>query len=232
MKRCPQCNSVFEDEMIFCKQDGTLLGQDGFSLPSDFLPNAETETEQETVLRYQPINIDIEKPNIPQQPQPIEQPQVNPYIPNHGNFPPPSSPKQNRGCLKYSVFLLIGLIIGGGIVLAILGFGYFYLNKSSNANVANNNTNIATNQNTKTSDNKHSQPNPNVDEKSLNGRIIRANAILRSTPNSNSKRVDTLPKNDRIEIIQRRSSTSKWYEIECEHGSRGWIDGYTIEFTN
>ncbi len=241
MKRCPQCNTVFEDELQFCKEDGSPLIEEKLPLPSDFSPVNRDEGEQETVIRHQPISFDISSSdNVPQRTQPTEEPpQVNPYVPDHGNFPPPHPPKQSRSCLKYAIFLVIGLIIGGGVVLAIMGVGFFYMNNVSDANQ---NPEIAAhtenaNQNTektrakKSSNDRHSEPNLEADTAKLNGRIIKNRAVLRSSPSGRARRVDVLPNNDRIAIINRKSSSSKWYQIECEHGSRGWIDGYSIEFT-
>jgi hypothetical protein len=37
--------------------------------------------------------------------------------------------------------------------------------------------------------------------------------------------------NDRIDIIRRENENSPWYQIECEHGTGGWMHGDTIEFT-
>lgn len=240
MKRCPQCNTVFEDEKIFCTEDGTSLVAEAFAMPSDFSPE-DQGGEQETVIRNQPINIDISNPNIPppEQPQTIQQPLVNPYAPNPGNFSAQVPPKPNRGCLKYSLFLVTGLLIGGGIVLGIMGIGFVYMNTSADRN---RNSNIEeTAQNTLTNDtkdnsnkqstSKHSATNTNADEAKLNGRVIKSQAILRSSPSSGARIIDRLPGDDRIEIVQRKSSTSRWYQVECEHGSSGWVDGYSIEFT-
>ncbi len=245
MKRCPQCNTVFEDEMTYCKEDGTPLVNDSMSLPSDFVPEDHDDDEQETVLRHTPINFDISNPSVPpNQPQTSQsmpqQPQVNPYAPNHGNSIPPTPPKSNRGCLKYSLFLFIGLLLGGGAVLVIMGVGFVYMNVSSNNNrppkiekVEKRKSENNSNRNTRRrSSKKHSEPNTEVDDSKLNGRIIRNRASLKSTPRYRSRTIDRLPKNDRIEIIRRRTPTSSWYEVRCEHGSRGWISGYAIEFTD
>ncbi len=233
--------------MLYCKQDGTPLIAEVFSLPSDFVSDEKDsdEGEQATVLRNQPIHFDISNPKIPdkqtkrQTQVPTAQPQVNQYAPTHGNIPPQVNSKPNRGCLKYTLILLVGLLIGGGIVLALLGFGYFYMNSHAKDDL---NVNTETtvektpakrtdNNSVKKTTDKHSEKNSDVNESSLNGQIIRNSATLRSSPASSGKRIERLPKNDRIEIIKRKSSNSKWYEIECEHGSRGWIDGNLIEFT-
>lgn len=239
MKRCPQCNTVFEAAMLYCKEDGTPLVNEALPMPSDF-SSENGEGEQETIVRNHPITVEIPHKTIPE-PQPTipQQPQVNPYAPNHANYSQPVPPAKNRGCLKYTLILLIGLVIGGGIVLAILGIGFAYMNQSANTDPNSNaaktveKTPVSESKNNSVdaNTNKHSKPNSQINDAKLNGRIIKDAANLRSNASSRAKKIDTLPLNDRIEIVQRKSSTSKWYEIECEHGSRGWIDGYSIEFT-
>lgn len=242
MKKCPQCNSVFEDEKTFCTNDGSKLVLEELSLPSDFMPEDHDDGEQETVMRYKPINVDISDPKIPQQkPQaePTPQPQVNQYAPNHSNLPPQTPAKPKGGCIKYSIILLIGLLIGGGIALGVVGVGYIYLNNlpnenqntNKNQNVNNNSSKNKNSNSNKKLKNKHSERNAKIEESKLNGRVIKRLGVLRSSPNNKARRIDRLPKNDRLEIIKRKSATSRWYQVECEHGSRGWIDGYSIEFT-
>ena len=241
MKKCPQCNSVFEDDMRYCKEDGTTLVDEAFSMPSDFTPEDHDDGEQETVMRYKPINFDFPSPSSPpKQPQiqPAQQPQANSYAQNQNNIPPQTPSKSGGGCLKYSLILMLGLLIGGGIALGMVVVGYFYLNNASNENpdtnkniIVKNTPTTEQNNNSKKSGNKHSKSNEDVDESKLNGRVIKRRASLRSSPSRSGRRIDRLPKNDRLEIIKRKSSTSKWYQVECEHGSRGWIDGYSIEFT-
>jgi hypothetical protein len=239
MKRCPQCNSVYEDEKIYCLEDGTSLVNEAFTLPSDFSPEDQSG-EQETVIRNPPLVFDISNQNIPtQQPQTqhLPKPPVNPYAPNQGNFSGQVPSKPNRGCLKYSLFLLIGLLIGGGIVLGIMSIGFVYMNNSANenknSNISETAQNTASNRSTddKQTTGTHSEKNVNADQTKLNGRVIRNRAVLRSSPSSSAGIIDRLPKDDRIEIVQRKSSTSRWYQVECEHGSKGWIDGYSIEYT-
>lgn len=230
MKRCPQCNTVFEDGMIYCKEDGTTLVNEPLPLPSDFTPE-DNNAEERTVIRNEPFTVNIPPPQIPEQQPPINQvqPPVNPYSPQV------KMPEANRGCFKYSMFLLIGLILGGGIALGIVGFGFYYMkdsvveNRDSNIEEASEKT--PANKSDETLDDKHSKESSSADASILNGRIIKSGAILRSLPNSNADKIDTLPTDDRIEILQRKSSTSRWYEVECEHGSHGWIDGNSIEFT-
>jgi hypothetical protein len=248
MKRCPKCNTVFEDEMTFCKEDGTPLLNDSMPLPSDLTPEDHDEGEQETVLRYKPINFDISNPGrsssakqTPPSPVPANQPPVNPSAPNQGNSVPPPIPptiKKGGGCFRYSLILILGLLIGGGGVLVILGIGFVYYNDRLQINnppgatkTKENTPPRETNKNSnKTVSKNHSQRNTEADEKKLNGQVISRRASLRASPSNRSKRIARLPRNDRIEIIRRKSPTSSWYEIECEHGARGWISGFSIKF--
>ncbi len=233
MKRCPQCNTVFENEMIYCKEDGTTLINEPLPLPSDFTPDENNNDEERTVIRNESFTVDIPPPQMSdrQSPPPMNRTQspVNPYPPQM------SPPETNRGCYKYSIFLLIGLILGGGIALGIVGFGYYYMQNSTaenqNSSIEKTAENNSVGNSDATPDDKHSEKNADAAAAgNLNGRIIKNNAILRASPSSSASRIDTLPFDDRIEIIDRKSLSSKWYEIECEHGSRGWIDGYSIEF--
>ncbi len=242
MKRCPQCNSVFEDEKIFCTEDGKPLVAETFSMPSDNSPE-DHDDEQETILRYKPVDIAFSDSAPPQdQPHPETNqtpPQVNPYAPNHANFSDKASPKESRGCLTYGFILLIGLFLGGTVVLGVFGLGYYYMNSISNQNedskIAEKTEKTPKTETKKTSKKtppaKHTEKNTDIDASKLNGQIIKSRSVLRSLPNSKSKRIDSLPRNDRIQILRRKNSTSKWYEVECEHGSKGWIDGYSIKFT-
>jgi hypothetical protein len=247
MKRCPQCNTVFEDEKDFCTADGTRLINETFSLPSDFAPKDHPDDEQQTVIRYKPIKFDIPKPKTSPQPKAQtsvpNKPNVNPYAPHPGGtIPSQTVAKPKGGCFKSFLILLLGLFIGGGIVLAILGVGYVYINNFPDQNTtgektaddrSDNKTDKQPNDNTdKKPTGRHSEQNTEIDESRLNGRVIRTRASLRTSPANRSKRVARLPKNDRLEVIRRKSSKSKWYEVRCEHGVRGWIDGNQIELTN
>lgn len=241
MKRCPQCNRVFEDDKVFCTQDGSSLVNEAFSLPSDFAPEDFDDDEQQTIIRKPQKRIDISKPKVAPQPDlPQIQPEVSQYAPDHNSIPPKTSP-QKSGCLKYSIILFVGLLIGSAIALGFVGASYYYLydkttGENRNSSVSENNNSkaksTANDEPTETASGDHSKPNKNANESKLNGQIIKSNAALRSTPDNQAKRLDTLPRKDRIEIIKRKSSSSKWYQIECEHGSKGWIDGYSIKFTN
>lgn len=234
MKRCPKCNSVFEDGKSFCIEDGSHLVGETLPLPSDFA--AETpfaDDEEITVVNSQPFVVDLtddtsanEQSRIPHS--------VEEIIP-----PPVVQEKNSRNPLKNVLFLLTGLIIGSVIVLGVLGFGYFYFSAKTNSAVdiyAKNTFDSNTfpndlNENTETTaDDKHLQPNTEADPSNLNGRVISLNAYVRSSPSFSGVQIDILPENDRIEIIRRESPNSPWYEIVCEHGTQGWMHGNTIEF--
>lgn len=223
MKRCPQCNSVYENETQFCLNDGTSLVEEHFSMPS--------EGEEETIIRHNPITIEFPKPDLSEPP------------PTQAFQPVVIVEEKSKG--KNSLlFLLVGLLLGGGLVLGgILLARNFFLNRDSvNDAPVSSNSNVPPGKPTtpKTpsptpapivASEKHSNPNQNADEDFLNGRVITANAYLRSGPNGDAQIVDTLPVNDRLEIIKRASPNSPWYQVTCEHGTTGWMHGNTIEFT-
>ncbi|MEP6901806.1 MAG: SH3 domain-containing protein [Actinomycetota bacterium] len=231
MKRCPQCNSVFEDSLVYCTNDGTPLLEETFVLPSESSP---LDAEEITVIHHAPITIDI--PNTPAL-APTEA--FNYQIPPATNVVPVVIEKR-RNTGRYLLFLFIGLILGGGLVLAAVLFGIFlYQNKSAQtANTANRNSQVNSVQTTKTSPTetpktvsaKHEKHTDAPDDE-FNGRVITLNAYVRSSPNRNSKEIDILPVDDRLNIAERENENSPWYHITCEHGTTGWMHGNTIEFT-
>lgn len=226
MKRCPQCNSVYEDEISFCAKDGATLVDENFVLPS-------AEIEEDTIIRTNPIVINLEE---------------NEQIPHHIQVEPPAEnvivvPANNDSSnKKYVLFLLIGLLIGGFLVLAALMFSRgFFKNDKAAVSVAENkeiseteNLNTAVdNENTiPIASDKHSETNTAIDESALNGRVITLNAHVRYAPDANAEEIEVLPENDRIKIIRRENPKSPWYKVECEHGTNGWMHGNTIEFTD
>lgn len=238
MKKCPQCSTVYDDSVAFCLNDGTALVEE----PASVLI-ADDDDEPETIIRHDPIVIDFTENAEPP-------PVVNhPVIPaeNIVVIPATDTTAINR---NYAIFLIFGLLIGGGLVLATLWFSR-NLYQAENANVSKINVNY--NQATKneavkieapkptpeipnnnaaieTVSNKHSEPNEDAEE-NTNGRVIVLNARVRLAPDKDAPVVDTLPMNDRIEIIRRQNPNSPWYQIECEHGTTGWMHGDTIEFT-
>jgi hypothetical protein len=222
MKKCPQCNTVYANETIYCLNDGTLLIEENFSLPSAAVA-MNLEDEAETILRHEPMVIDFAQNTSPNEPNPNQTP------PNVSDMPPQKS--SNIG--KYAIFLMLGLLIGGGLVV-----GAIFLSKGlfQNSNI-NANRNVATvnTKTVKTPDsnlaNRHLAANKIVDEDELNGRVIAVNAYLRAAAGKDSAIVDTLPMDDRLKIGDRENENSPWYQITCEHGTSGWMHGNMIEFT-
>ena len=223
MKKCPQCNTVYANETIYCLNDGTPLIAENFSLPSTAM-NLEEETE--TVIRHEPMVIDFAQNTLPNEPITYQIP------PNVENVINPSLQKSsNIG--KYAIFLMLGLLIGGGLVL-----GAIFLSKGlfQNSNV--NANRVVAAANTKqvkvtdaNSSSKHLEANKIADENELNGRVIAVNAYLRSAAGKDSAIIDTLPMDDRLKIGDRENENSPWYQITCEHGASGWMHGNMIEFT-
>ncbi len=225
MKRCPQCSSVFEDNVSFCANDGATLIDEHFVLPSE-------QIEEDTIIRTNPIVIDLEQDGQTSQQIPQVEPQAENII-----VVPAQNASANR---NYLLFLLVGLLIGGFLVLAALMFsrGYFSSEKVA-VNTAENRENTAIEEsavedenNFPTAGEKHSEMNTAIDESDLNGRVITLNAYVRSAPNANAAEIDVLPENDRIKIIERENDKSPWYKVVCEHGTSGWMHGNTIEFTD
>ena len=225
MKRCPQCSSVFEDNVSFCANDGATLIDEHFVLPSE-------QIEEDTIIRTNPIIVNLEnEERIPNQISQVE-PQAENII-----VVPAQNASANR---NYLLFLVVGLLIGGFLVLAALMFsrGYFS-NEKVAVNTAGNRENTAIEESAVEDENvfpsageKHSETNASVDEDELNGRVITLNAYVRSAPNANAAEIDVLPENDRIQIIERENDKSPWYKVVCEHGTSGWMHGNTIEFTD
>jgi hypothetical protein len=208
MKRCPNCNRVFEDTLAFCTDDGETLVDESFVLPSDAVPD---EPEEETIIRHDPIRIDI--PHPPK----ISAEQVNFQTQAPGNVIPVVIKKPgNTG--KYFLFLIIGSIIGGGLVLGILVLLYSQLRNPNSNRPA---------ENVQISGGKHDERNKTRKDSEFNGFVQSENANLRSAPNGTV--LEALPQNDRLNI-QERDGT--WYRVTCEHGVSGWIHGNTIRFND
>jgi hypothetical protein len=237
MKKCPQCNTVYDDSVAFCLNDGTALVKE-----PDSQPSIDDSDEPETIVRHDPIIIDFTETN------------ESPPAINHPAIPAENIvvvPAETAAVTRnYAMFLILGLIIGGSLVLATLWFSKS-LYQTENANAENISVNYnqaiknepekietpkptieAQNNNVviETASNKHSEPNESF-AGIANGRVIVLNARVRFAPDRDAPIVDTLPMNDRIEIIRRQHSNSPWYQIECEHGTTGWMHGDTIEFT-
>lgn len=231
MKKCPQCDTVYGDEVMFCLNDGTALVEDSFSIPS--------EEEHNTIIRHDPIVIDFPAhgETEPMAHYPAGVPAENIVVVSA----PPAVATRN-----YVLFLVLGLLIGGGLVLATLLFSKSFYQSEDKITI---NTNANANEIFKVekpvlpsdtpenkvvsiepSSNKHAEPNDSF-EGIANGRVIVTNARIRSAPDKDASIVDTLPMNDRLDIIRRENSNSPWFQIECEHGTAGWMHGDTIEFT-
>lgn len=224
MKRCPQCNSVFADNQVYCTTDGTPLEQENLALPSEF--------EEETVVRRDPIKIDVTdadqmKTRVDFSPPPTEAAAT------------PVVVVKQRNAGKYLLFLVVGLLLGGGLVLATLFFARNY-DRANNPNQAANKTETTVNREPKTpTPTPTPAPTPNAEhlartetaDEDFNGRVIVENANIRSSPSKNAPAVTLLPNGDRLNIERRASDESPWYYVTCEHGTSGWMHGDTIEFT-
>jgi len=77
---------------------------------------------------------------------------------------------------------------------------------------------------------KHAVRTDDADDE-FNGRVITLNAYVRSQPSRTAREIDVLPIDDRLEIEERENENSPWFEVTCEHGTKGWMHGNTIEFT-
>ena len=227
MKRCPQCNSVFDDSLVYCTNDGTPLLDETFVLPSEAsFTDAE---EEETVIHHDPITIDIPNQGAP----PTEQFDYQ--------QPPPAVEtiivEKRRNTGKYLLFLVLGLVLGGGLVLAAVLFA-IYLSQNNNQPTVN-----TTEQNSAPTPNRTPTPTPvtasakhekRTDQEDIefNGRVISQNAYVRASPSRSAKQVDVLPVNDRLEIEAREDENSPWFRVTCEHGTTGWMHGNTIKYTD
>lgn len=207
MKRCPQCNSVFEDTLIYCTQDGEILVEETFILPSESSIN---ETEEETVIHHEPIKIDI--PTV--SPLPVE---TVTQIPQPEKIVPIIIEKP-RNTAKYLMFWLIGLLFGAVLTVGILVLFVFRNNDSQKT---------TTNENVQTSNAKHNEPNKTRKDSEFNGFVLSENANVRLAPSSSV--LESLPKNDRLNILERDGA---WYRVTCEHGVSGWMHGNTIRFND
>ncbi|MDQ3800897.1 MAG: SH3 domain-containing protein [Acidobacteriota bacterium] len=237
MKRCPQCQNLYPDETQYCLGDGQLLISERLPLPSEL---SAVDEEEVTIIRNDPIVVDLSAanaPNIPQQPSyQIPQPAAERIT---------VKTKSNFG--KYLVFLIIGLLLGGGLVLTTLYLsreGFFQNNGAGGNKAASGAANSAqpqrTNAEPKNSDspvNKRLAVNPEhqkrtaVSDDEFNGRVITLNAYIRSSPSRSSPEIDVLPIDDRLTITSRDDPDSPWFHVVCEHGTSGWMHGNTIEYT-
>ena len=225
MKKCPQCSSVYGDDVQFCLNDGTPLVEENFTLPS-----AGSDFEAETIIRHDPIVVNIPGENYPP-PNVYQTPPVETVI--------IEKPVRRRNPL---VFLLFGLLLGGGLVLATLfAARSFLLKDNANTVKINQPAEINANQTVKVSPtetplnisemSKKHETRTSADDEEFNGRVIAVNAYVRASPSRSSDEIDVLPIDDRINIEKRENENSPWYYVTCEHGTSGWMHGNTIEFT-
>ncbi len=226
MKRCPQCNSVYEDDVQYCLNDGAGLVKQTFAMPSDA-----DEFEAETVIRHEPIIVDLSAGQTLPEPVIHRNPPVETVI--------VEKPVRRK---NPAIFLVLGLILGGGLVLATLLLAKsFYQNENSNTVKINQTAETNSNNSIKTPPSetpldiaKLSQKHEirtSADDAEFNGRVIAQNAYVRASPSRNSDEIDVLPVDDRINIERRENENSPWYYVICEHGTSGWMHGNTIEFT-
>jgi hypothetical protein len=231
MKRCPQCNNLFPDETQYCLNDGQVLISEVLPLPSEL----SVDDEEITIIRHEPIVVDLSAANAPVTEIPAYQ--VQPPIERV-----PVTVKSNFG--KYFGFLIIGLLLGGGLVLATLFItGNFYRNNDAgNAGTA---SNLNSNQTRGNSEPKNADSpaskqvtakpehleKTGVGDDEFNGRVITLNAYVRSSPSRASPELDILPIDDRLTITSRDNPNSPWFHVVCEHGASGWMHGNTIEYT-
>lgn len=231
MKRCPKCSNTFNNETRFCTYDGTPLVSEMSEIPSEYSAELDDEGEFETVIRTSPVKTRI--PVFP--PDQAEEEFQQPSGKSRSGLKADEKPK--RSILKYLVIIAAGFLLVGVFALALLGGGYLYYLRQ--VEIANAEKKRAESESIKRPDDKpaesavdHSTENTEIDESTLNGKVIKAMVNVRSKPNRTSAKVGTIPKNDRLNIIKRESNKSPWYQIECEHGTRGWMHGNTIAFTN
>lgn len=235
MKRCPQCDTIYSDETQFCLNDGAVL-----------VDEIAVDDDEDTIIRHHPITVDIPAAQTHYQTAPV------------ANQPTIIVEKQ-RNTGKYLLFLIAGLLLGGGLVLATLLVARV-LNRDETADVKTNNKNqseriVVSNQSlnsqTNAVENTNSQINTNLapnnanaleankvheektvaDDDEFNGRVITVNAYLRAAPSKTASEISILPKDDRLKIGERENPNSPWYRVTCEHGESGWMHGDTIEFT-
>ena len=227
MKRCPQCNSVFDDSLVYCTNDGTPLVDETFVLPSEASAD---EAEEPTIVRHPPVTIEIPNASAP---APTEQ--ITYQIPT-GETVIPVVIEKRRHTGKYLLFLVLGLVLGGGLVLATILFAMYLSQKNTSPTVNVTAPNSApTPAKTPTAtpivaSAKH-EKRTDAEDDEFNGRVISQNAYVRASPNRNSKEVDVLPIDDRLEIEEREDENSPWFRVTCEHGTSGWMHGNTIEYT-
>lgn len=242
MKRCPQCSRVFANDTAFCPHDAARLVEENFSLPS-----IDGDFEDDTVVRRQPIVVDLSKGNAP-------------ALENIRQAPPPSTADNivvrvpaKSNSKSAAIYLALGLLLGGILVLTTLIFarGFFSNGDGGNSkqiavNVSTQNANARNSAPANRIETNANPPNKNAidlsanakhDERTtaadgeFNGRVIALNAYVRASPSKSAAQTDVLPLDDRINIERRENESSPWFYVTCEHGTSGWMHGDTIEYT-
>ncbi len=227
MKKCPQCHNSYNDENIYCLNDGAIL--------IDELPSTITFNYPNNPLPNPAFVVDISPKD--------ETPTLIAPFPPRVQIASTKSESKN-----YVVLLLIGLLAGGGLVL-----GTFFLTKSFGERK----TEVATNANSAKSkvnsnDEKSSATNADITsgynnvitnsansteeakpkkKGNYNGRVIMINAYLRSAPSDYATEVEVLPMDSFVKVGKRAAPNSPWYRVTSESGTNGWMHGNTIEFT-
>lgn len=253
MKRCPQCNSLYENSVRFCLNDGTPLIQQTEETAAS--PTAADYEEPETVISRnynrseEPIVINFGQPETKAEPIMIDFSDVETVVhpPKQAEELPQVTviEKPAARTNNYVLFLVIGLFVGGGLVLLtlLLARSFFGGANANSNNIAPANQSVTTSGNTsagnsaqnanqaiQTAAARHEKPNPSADVSVLNGKVIAVNAYVRALPSKDSAEIDVLPIGDRLEIKDRENPTSPWYQVVCEHGTTGWMHGNTIAF--
>lgn len=244
MKRCPQCNRVFENDSAFCPHDAAALVAENFSLPSA----TEPDFEDATVIRREPIIVDLSKQKTVAY-KPVEQP-IPPSTPENLVVEIPSKNNSKNA----AIYLALGLLLGGILVLATLIFarGYYSGNDAENGaaqqiavnvaaqntapknaalgNRAENNANLLNKNVLDLTANAKHDGQTATDDEEFNGRVIARNAYVRASASKSGAQTDVLPLDDRINIERRENESSPWFYVSCEHGTSGWMHGDTIEY--
>lgn len=234
MKRCPQCQNVYGDDIQFCLNDGAALVE-------ETAPEMNYDDDDEaTIIRHDPIIVDVGRAHEPVY-------QTPPTVASR----PTIIVEKERHTGKYLLFLIVGLLLGGALVLTGLLIARNSNRNDNPANVKINNKNQAekvtvSNQNSNANTTANLlQSNVNAveastvhegktsaDDADFNGRVITLNAYVRAAPSKTAAEVTILPKDDRLKIGARANPNSPWYQVTCEHGITGWMHGDTIEFTD
>ncbi len=104
MKKCPQFNSGFGVESVYFSDNGEVLIEENLSLTSEY-----EEVEADIIIHRDPIVVDFGETTSPTE-----------GFENIQNIPPtqPIIFEQKRVSRNYAIFLILGLLLGGVLVLA------------------------------------------------------------------------------------------------------------------